>query len=117
MTKAPAVTLFLLLGAPALALAGPAYSNLPSGEGDPLAITCRPPQRLPDSRLNGPEVCKTNAVWARYRKDGMEVAADGKRDVPSEKWRSINPQSCRPSTMGGSSTSAAMSTTFSVICE
>ena len=57
------------------------YSSDPSGEGDPNVITCRAPQTLPDSRLKGPEVCKTNAVWAQYRKDGMTVAADGVHDV------------------------------------
>jgi len=93
------------------------YSNAPNGEGDPNAITCRAPQLLPQSRLRGPEVCKTNAVWARYRKDGMEVAADGIHDVPSEKWRTINPQPCHPATMGGSGTSAMNQANFSMICE
>jgi hypothetical protein len=53
------------------------YANFPTGEGDPSAITCRPPQPLPNSRLSGPEVCKTNSDWARYRRDGMDVAPDG----------------------------------------
>jgi len=96
---------------------GTAYSHFPTGQGDPLAITCRPPQLLPSSRLPGPEVCKTNAQWARYRKDGMEVAADGIHDVPSEKWRSINPQPCRPATMGSGGTMSAIFTSFSMICE
>jgi hypothetical protein len=52
------------------------YSSYPSGEGNPYIYTCRPPQILPGSRLRGPEVCKTNAAWAQYRKDGMDVAAD-----------------------------------------
>ena len=98
------------------AFADPA-SNQPSGEGDPFAITCRPPQLLPGQRLKGPEVCKTNAVWAQYRKDGMEVAADGIHDVRSEKWRSINPQACHPATMGGGGTSAMNQANFSMICE
>jgi hypothetical protein len=62
-------------------------------------------------------VCKTNAVWAQYRKDGMEVAADGIYDVPSEKWRTVNPQPCHPATMGSSSTAGAIYTNFSMICE
>jgi hypothetical protein len=105
--------------APAAAIAPPAKSSnhAPSGEGDPNVITCRRPQPLPDSRLLGPEVCKTNAVWAQYRKDGMEVAADGIHDVPSEKMRSINPQACHPATMGGSGTSAMNQANFSMVCE
>jgi hypothetical protein len=58
------------------------YANFPTGEGDPDAITCRVPQRLPDSRLNGPEVCKTNSDWAQYRRAGMDVAPDGVHAVP-----------------------------------
>jgi hypothetical protein len=102
---------FLLLS-PALA-----WAATPDGTGEPNAISCRPPQIIPGSRLLGPEVCKTNAVWAQYRKDGMEVAADGIHDVPSEKWRTVNPQPCHPATMGSSSTSGAVYTNFSMICE
>ena len=58
------------------------YAKFPTGEGDPDAITCRPPQPMANSRLNGPEVCKTNAAWAQYRRDGMDVAADGVHAVP-----------------------------------
>ena len=59
-----------------------AISQNPTGEGDPDGITCRPPQPLPLSRMMGPQVCKTNRTWAQYRKDGMDVAADGVHDVP-----------------------------------
>jgi len=31
----------------------------------------------------GPQVCRTNRVWAQYRKDGMDVAPDGVHDVRS----------------------------------
>jgi hypothetical protein len=58
------------------------YAEFPTGEGDPDAVTCRRPQHLPDSRLNGPEVCKTNSDWAQYRRDGMDVAPDGVHAVP-----------------------------------
>src|SRR3954464_335892 len=122
MTKVPALFLSLLL---AVSLAGPAmaqqpgtaYANFPSGQGEPLAITCRPPQVLPNSRLPGPEVCKTNLEWKRYRKDGMEVAADGFHDVPSEKWRSINPGACHAGTMGSGGTYVAIFTTFTMVCD
>ena len=65
-------------------LAQPAktYSKNPTGEGDPAAITCRPPMQLSARRLLGPAVCKTNAEWAQYIKDGMTVSADGRSDVP-----------------------------------
>jgi hypothetical protein len=118
---------FVLLAMPALAepTAAPAdaqapaksYATEPSGEGDPNAITCRPPQTLPGERLKGPEVCRTNAQWAQYRKDGMDVAADGIHFQPSEKMRSINPQACHPATMGGSGTSAMAQANFSMVCE
>ncbi len=94
-----------------------AYAATPDGTGDPNVITCRPPQTLPGSRLMGPEVCKTNAVWAQYRKDGMDVAADGVHDVPSEKWRTTNPQACHPATAGGSGTMAMMQANISMMCE
>jgi hypothetical protein len=90
---------------------------MPNGEGDPFAITCRPPQTLPGSRLKGPEVCKTNQVWAQYRRDGMEPAADGVHDVPSERWRTANPAACRPATAGGSGTANMVYTNFSMLCD
>jgi hypothetical protein len=72
------------------------YASAPTGEGDPDGITCRPPQTLPGQRLLGPEVCKKNDVWAQYRKDGMDVSADGLHDVPSQKMHG-----CRVVTSGG----------------
>ena len=82
----------------------PNYSATPTGDGEPFAITCRPPQTLPGQRIKGPEVCKTNQVWAMYRRDGMEPAADGVHDVASERWRTINPAACRPASPGGGGT-------------
>ena len=95
----------------------PAFAQSPNGDGDPNAITCRPPQTLPGQRLKGPEVCKTNAVWAQYRRDGMEPAADGIHDVRAEKWRSINPPVCHPATMGGGSTTAMGYAIFTPVCD
>ena len=111
----------LLIGAAALfpVLAQARENTLvsfPTGEGEPLAITCRAPQKLPDSRLFGPKVCKTNAEWAQYRKDGMDVSADGTRDVPSEKWRSLNTTGCRENPPGTSSTTNFGYTTLSPLC-
>lgn len=119
----------LLLAAPAFAepASAPAdaagqppaksYASTPTGEGDANAITCRPPQTLPGKRLKGPEVCRTNAVWAQYRKDGIDVSADGVHFQPSEKMRTINPQACHPATMGGGGTMAMSQANFSMVCE
>ena len=49
----------------------------PTGQGDPDAVTCRVPQILPGSRLAGPEVCKTNRVWAAMRAQHKDVSPDG----------------------------------------
>ena len=111
----------LLIGAaalfPVLAQARDnAQISFPTGEGEPLAITCRAPQKLADSRQYGPKVCKTNAEWAQYRKDGMDVSADGGRDVPSEKWRSLNTTGCRENPPGTSSTTNFAYTTLSPLC-
>jgi hypothetical protein len=95
----------------------PNYASAPTGEGEPFAITCRPPQTLPGQRIKGPEVCKTNQVWAIYRRDGMEPSADGIHDVASERWRTINPAACRSATPGGGSTANMVYVNFSMICE
>jgi beta-lactamase regulating signal transducer with metallopeptidase domain len=50
----------------------------PSGAGDPEAVTCRVPQVLPGSRLPGPEICKTNYIWAELRAQGQDITADGR---------------------------------------
>jgi beta-lactamase regulating signal transducer with metallopeptidase domain len=85
----------------------------PADDSD--VLVCRPPQQLPQSRLFGPQVCRTTAVWARYRKDGMDVAADGIHDIRLEKWGAAIPPACRPATAGGGATSAA-TFTFGMVC-
>jgi hypothetical protein len=123
MRNAAALAILVLSGAAAGAQTAPdaapakSYSTTPDGRGDPGAITCRPPQKLVNSRMMGPEVCKTNAVWAQYAKDGMDVAADGVHDVPSEKFRSLNPRACRSISSSGGGASNAMTTNFSMICD
>jgi hypothetical protein len=69
-------------GGAVLAQPAKTFSKNPTGEGDPDAVTCRPPIQLENSRLLGPVVCKPNAEWAQYAKDGMTVSADGRSDVP-----------------------------------
>ena len=80
-------------------------SVFPTGEGDPDKFTCRPPQRLPDSRLMGPQVCKRNGEWARYRRDGMDVAADGVHDV---KLKANAANACRGTSSAGASSGASL---------
>lgn len=96
---------------------GQAYANAPTGEGDPLAITCRPPQTLPASRLLGPEVCRTNIVWKQYYKDGLTLTADGTRTAPSEKQRSISMRNCRAPNFAAGGTIRAMSANVGIICD
>ena len=104
----------LLLAGGAQAQSGEkAYAAFPTGEGDPDAITCRPPQPMPNSRFNGPEVCKKNAVWAQYRRDGMDVGPDGVHDVPLRGKSGLN---CR-SVSAGAGGSTAMAGNMAMHCD
>jgi hypothetical protein len=90
----------------ALSISGPAWAQvqsvivptLPSltpvekGEHDPDAIYCRPPQYQSDSRLLGPLTCKTNRTWDDLHVQGLDIGADGKSIVASEKYRSVRGQ-------------------------
>jgi hypothetical protein len=87
----------LLLPLPALAqLQTTLTPSLPSlGEvdkdaSDPDATYCRPPQPQTDSRLLGPKVCLTNGQWDALHKQGLDISADGKSTVASEKYRSLH---------------------------
>lgn len=126
--KLAAIVMAFALSTPALAQTAPdassgaqapakTYSPDPDGQGDPNAITCRRPQTLPGKRLLGPEVCRTNAQWAQYSKDGMVLAADGVHFQPSEKMRTLNPQACHAATMGGGGTANMIYANISQICE
>lgn len=101
-------TLCLVMAAAPVLAQTKSYSSFPTGQGDPDQMTCRPPQHLQDSRLLGPEVCKRNSEWARYRRDGMDVAPDGVHDIPLH-----TSQSCH-STGGGNSTATA--TNLGIAC-
>lgn len=59
------------------ALAHAHLALVPSGAGEPDAVTCRVPQYLPASRLKGPQICKTNRIWALLRARSLEFSADG----------------------------------------
>ena len=66
----------------------------PNGQGDPDAITCRAPQALPGSRLPGPEICKTNRVWAALRAQGQDVSADGRSLIAMVQRFGVSPSVC-----------------------
>ena len=74
----------------------------PDGTGDPDAITCRPPQRIPGQRLPGPEVCKMNAQWALLRRNGQDISANGKDIIADPKGTNIKAMDC--GMQGGSAT-------------
>ena len=72
----------------------PRSADMPTGEGDPDAISCRTPQQLAGSRLMGPEICKRNREWAKLYKRGDTISPDGGKIVMGEKQRTYNPQVC-----------------------
>ena len=92
------------------------YAREPDGKGDPAAITCRHPQALQGRRLLGPEVCRTNADWAQFAKDGMTVSPDGVTLLPSEKARSLNPAACGPTAGSAGGTNAMMASRGGMAC-
>jgi hypothetical protein len=94
--------MFLLLPAPAWAqlqtTVVPTLPGLPQVEkdaSDPDATYCRPPQRQSDSRLPGPRVCLTNRQWDNLHAQGLDMSADGKGAVASEKYRTLQGGGCR----------------------
>jgi hypothetical protein len=93
----------------ALAIAQPAFAQeapvvqhftvkVPSIDGadesDASPMVCRAPQGKSDTRLPGPRVCKTQKQWDALHAQGLDIGADGKSVVASEKYRSLNPGSC-----------------------
>jgi beta-lactamase regulating signal transducer with metallopeptidase domain len=69
----------------------------PRGEGDPDAVTCRLPQALPGSRLAGPEICKTNRIWAELRAQGQQISPDGRDLMATAQRFGGQPAICSPS--------------------
>ena len=91
----------LLLPLPALAQlhttispALPSLGEVDKDPNDPDATYCRPPQAQTDSRLLGPKVCLTNRQWNALHKQGLDISADGKNTVASEKYRTLNSGNC-----------------------
>jgi hypothetical protein len=54
------------------------------------AVYCRPPQPLPGMHLMGPKICKPNSFWTELHGQGLDLSADGRNTVPSEKYRSLH---------------------------
>ena len=103
MRKARIVLLLVLLSSPALAqVTSVIVPTLPSlgDQGkdakDPDAIYCRPPQAQSDSRLPGPKTCRTNRVWDELHAQGLDIGADGKSVVASEKYRNMHGEGITP---------------------
>jgi hypothetical protein len=75
------LAVFVLLTTPAFAVPDdpsyPVMPDTPSGAGDPNAVTCRAPQRLPAGDM-GPKICMQNNVWVRLSLTGKDLSADGK---------------------------------------
>ena len=109
MVRSRLAIVSMLLAAPALvpALAPafaqvqttlqPALPGLPEVEkspDDPDATYCRPPQKQTDSRLLGPRVCMTNRKWDALHAQGLDISADGKNTVESEKYRTLHNGPC-----------------------
>jgi hypothetical protein len=61
---------------------------------DPEGIECRPPQQLPASHVLGPKTCRTKALWAQYRKEGLDIAPDGVQVVSASGLESANNYGC-----------------------
>jgi hypothetical protein len=55
----------------------PVLPDTPSGGGDPNAVVCRAPQRLPSGAM-GPKICLKNDIWVRLSLTGKDLSADGK---------------------------------------
>ena len=98
------VAAFLFLPASAWAQAqtggAPSMSSPATGSAadksasDPDATYCRSPQPQTDSRLLGPKVCMTNRQWDALHAQGLDISADGKSTVSSEKYRTLHKGPC-----------------------
>lgn len=92
---------FLLNAMPALAQLHttldpslPSLGEVEKDPHDPDATYCRPPQKQTDSRLLGPKVCMTNRQWDDLHKQGLDISADGRGTVASEKYRTLHKGPC-----------------------
>ena len=89
-SQAPALAQLHTTISPAL----PSLGDVEKNPSDPDATYCRPPQPQTDSRLLGPKVCLTNRQWDALHKQGLDISADGKSTVASEKYRTLRSANC-----------------------
>jgi hypothetical protein len=73
----------------------PSLGEVDKDTHDPDAIYCRPPQAQTESRMLGPRVCKKNREWDALHAQGLDIGADGKSTVASEKYRSLHGNACQ----------------------
>jgi hypothetical protein len=77
----------------------PALPDDPQVSRDTSPMVCRPPQRLSDTRLLGPAVCKTQRQWDDLHARGLDLSIDGRSTITtSQKYRSLNTPVCRSAT-------------------
>jgi beta-lactamase regulating signal transducer with metallopeptidase domain len=102
------------VASPAEATKQAALALNPTGQGDPDDVTCRVPQTLPGSRFAGPQICRTNRVWAALRASRQDIGPDGKTivyldDIQRQKAGYTN---CRAAFFSGASNLMAPSSTY-----
>jgi hypothetical protein len=67
-------------------------SELPTGEGEPNAVTCESAQLLSGTRSRGPIVCAHNAFWAKLAAGGCVLTPDARTIIyspTSKKWNTF----------------------------
>ena len=93
LSKPLIVMALMVLAAPAWAqlhmTVKPSLPSLPGDEKTDEKIYCRPPMPQTDSRLLGPKTCLPQREWDRLHAEGLDVGADGKSVVESEKYRTL----------------------------
>ena len=70
----------------------PSLPNLPGEEQADDTIVCRAPLPQSDSRLLGPQTCRPQREWDQLHTQGLDIGADGKSIVASEKYRTVRGQ-------------------------
>jgi beta-lactamase regulating signal transducer with metallopeptidase domain len=63
---------------PFVILPTPELAAEPVENTAPERLVCRPPQRMSDSRLMGPQVCLPQRVWDKFKAQGQVLLPDGR---------------------------------------
>jgi hypothetical protein len=78
----------------------PTLPSLPADASpaqDDSPMVCRAPQQQTDSRLPGPKVCRTQRQWDDLHARGLDISADGRSTVETDKYRAAHRGSCNTS--------------------